>query len=182
MSQSHAEVVERPVTRQGGRFHFGGRRWLAVASVLILAVTGVVLLGRHWPFSRERVIDALQDDFHGTVTFTRFHKTFFPHPGCVAEGATLVRPGARDGSPPFASAEKFIIRAHYLDFLVRPGYVAHIELQGLQIHVPPRGSMPAARPDQNPSSTRVGEVVANNALLEVARQAGEPLRFETHSL
>jgi AsmA-like C-terminal region len=183
MSQSHADVAEEPLARQGGRAR---ARWLVIlgASVIALALIGVVVLGRHWPFSRERVIEALQDDFHGTVTFSRFHRTFFPRPGCVAEGVALIRPGAPDGSPPLASAEKFIVRAHYLDFLLRPGYVAHIELHGLQIHVPRRGSMamPAAPPDQSPSSTQVGEVLANNALLEIARQSGEPLRFEIHSL
>ena len=186
MPQSHADVAEKPLARQGGRFHVARGRWLAIlgASVLALAVIGVVVLGRHWPFSRERVIEALQDDFHGTVTFSRFHKTFFPHPGCIAEGVTLIRRDAPDGSPSLASAEKFIVRAHYLDFLLRPGYIAHIELHGLQIHVLRRGStaVPAAPPDQNPSSTRVGEVLANNALLEIARQSGEPLRFEIHSL
>jgi hypothetical protein len=147
-----------------------------------LAAIGLILLARHWPFSRQRVVEALQDDFHGTVTFSRFHKTFFPHPGCVAESVTLVRPGAPEGSPPFAAADKFIIRAHYLDLLLHPGFVSHIVLQGLQLHVPPRGSTPAVAQDQSPSSTRVGEVVANNALLEIARKAGKPLRFEIHTL
>jgi hypothetical protein len=184
MSQSHADATGQRQPWQGSRFHIGRRRWLRIVgvSILVLAVIGVVLLGRHWPFSRQRVIEALQDDFHGTVTFSRFHRTFFPHPGCVAEGAALVRPGAKDGSPPFASAAKFVIRAHYLDLLLRPGYIAHIGLDGLQIHVPPHGSTLAAPPDQKPSSTRVGEAVANNARLEIARQAGEPLRFEIHTL
>jgi hypothetical protein len=184
MSQGHPAPVEKALPRRGGRFHIGRWRWLAVIGVLAVALasTGLILLARHWPFSSQRVIEALQDDFHGTVTFSRFHKSFFPHPGCVAEGAALVRPGAAAGSPPFVSAQKFIIRAHYMDFLLRPGYVSHIELQGLQIHVPPRGSTPAAPPDQNPSSTRVGEVVANNAVLEIARKAGKPLRFEIHRL
>ena len=184
MPLGHAAAVEQPVPREYGRFPLGGGRWLAVlgVSALVSAVIGLVLLARHWPFARQRVVEAVQDDFHGTVTFSRFHKTFFPHPGCVAEGATLVRPGGPQGSPPFASVDKLIIRAHYLDLLLRPGYVAHIELQGLRIHVPPLGSMPSAPPDQNPSSTRVGEVVANNALLEIARQAGKPLRFEIHTL
>src|ERR1700736_2907935 len=184
MSQGHAAAVEQPVPRQHGRFSLGGRRLLGVigVSALVLAAIGLVLLARHWPFSRQRVVEALQGDFHGTVTFSRFHKTFFPHPGCVAEGATLVRPGGPEASPPFASAEKFIIRAHYLDLLLRPGYVAHIEGQDLQIHVPPLGSTPSAPPDQNPSTTRVGEVVAKNALLEIARKASKPLRFEIHTL
>jgi hypothetical protein len=42
--------------------------------------------------------------------------------------------------------------------------------------------MPPAPRDQNPSTTRVGQVVANNALLEIARKAGEPLRFPIHTM
>ena len=145
-------------------------------------VVGAALLARHWPFSRERVIADLQDDFHGTVRFTRFHTTVFPHPGCVAEGATLVRPGGPAGTPPFASAQKLIIRAHYLDFLLRPGYIAHIDVQGLQIHIPPRGTLAATPRDQSPSTMRVGEVVANDAVLEIARKTAKPLRYEIHAL
>jgi AsmA-like C-terminal region len=33
------------------------------------------------------VIEALQGDFHGIVTFQHFRVTIFPHPGCVAEDA-----------------------------------------------------------------------------------------------
>jgi hypothetical protein len=181
MSQSHAAIAEQPPP---ARFSNGRRRRFAIIGVLVLAVAaiGLTVLARRWPFSRQRVAEALQDDFHGTVTFTRFRSTIFPHPGCVAEGAILVRAAAPADSPPFASAQKLVIRAHYLDFLLRPGYVSHIDVEGLQIHIPPRGSMPAEQPNQSPSSTRVGEVVANNALLEVARKTAKPLRFEIHSL
>jgi hypothetical protein len=184
MSQSHAAIAENSKDQQIGRAPQRRRRWLAIIgfSLLGLLVLGLVVWARHWPFSRQRVVQALQDDFHGTVTFTRFHVTVFPHPGCIAEGGTLVRAGSAVGSPPFASVQKFIIRANYMDFLVRPGYIAHIEVQGLQVHVPPVGSMPAAQQNQNPSTTRVGEVVANNSLLEIARKAGEPLRYQIHTL
>lgn len=170
---------------QRGRFRQSRRKWLGIIGVTVvgLLVVGAVLLARHWPFSRQRVIANLQDDFHGTVTFAQFHTTVFPHPGCVAEGATLIRSGSSPaGSPPFASAQKLIIRAHYWDFLLRPGYISHIELQGLQIHVPPRGTMLATSGEQRPSTTRVGEVIANNAILEVARKTAKPLRFEIHKL
>ena len=184
MSQSHAAIVERPELPGRGRSQIGDRRWVKLTAVVVLVLSGIGLfvLVRHWPFSRQRVTDALQDDFHGTVTFSRFRSTIFPHPGCVAEGVTMVRPGAPGDSPPFASAQKLVIRAHYIDFLFRPGYIAHIALQGLQLHIPPRGSMPAAAENQNPSSTRVGEVVANNAILEIARKTAQPLRFVIHAL
>src|SRR6266853_1841491 len=180
MSQSHASIAEARPTQQGGRLPKTRRKWPVTLglSLLGLLVVGLIVLATHSPFSRERVIQALQEDFHGTVSFSNFHVTVFPHPGCVAEGGTLVRPGGPAGSAPFAWAQKLIIRAHYIDFLVRPSYVAHIEVQGLQIHIPPIGTMPPVQADKNPSSTRVGEVVANNSLLEIARKAGEPLRYQ----
>ena len=184
MSQSHTLIAEEPTTHRGARLPQRRRKWLAIIGISLvgLLVVGLVLLAGHWPFSQQRVIEALQEDFHGTVSFSGFHVTVFPHPGCVAEGATLVRAGIPAGYPPFASAQKLIIRAHYIDFLIRPGYVAHIEVQGLQIHVPPIGTMPAAPRDHSPSTTRVGEVVAHNALLQIARKSGEPLRFPIHTM
>jgi len=173
---------QRP--KQRGWFRHSRLQWLGIigVSVVGLLVVGAILLARHWPFSRQRVIADLQDDLHGTVTFAQFHITVFPHPGCVAEGATLVRSRGPAGSPPFASAQKIIVRAHYLDFLLRPGYISQIEVQGLQIHIPPRGTMLSTSRDQSPSTTRVGEVIANNAVLEVARKTAKPLRFEIHTL
>lgn len=184
MPQSQASAVAELLTQHGGRLPESRRKWLATAgfSLLVLLVIGVALLAWHWPFSRQRVVQALGEDFHGSVTFSAFHVTVFPHPGCVAEGGTLVRTGAPAGSLPFASAQKLIIRAHYIDFLTRPGYVAHIDVQGLEIHIPAIGTMPPLPPDQNPSTTRVGEVVANNSLLEIARKKGEPLRFQIHTM
>src|ERR1700676_4939861 len=107
MSQSHAAIAEQPPP---ARFNNGRRRRFAIIGVLVLALaaTGLFVLARHWPFSRQRVTEALQDDFHGTVTFTRFRSTIFPDPGCVAEGAILVRAAAPADSPPFASGQKLV--------------------------------------------------------------------------
>jgi hypothetical protein len=149
---------------------------------LALAAIGFVFLARHWPFSRELVAQSLGETFHGSVQFTNFHKTFFPHPGCIGEGGTLVHFGFPPGSPPLISAQKFIVRASYLDLLLRPGYVAHIELQGLRIQVPPLDTRVRTPHAEDSSTTRIGEVIANNALLEIAREKGDPLRFDIHAL
>src|SRR5712675_2837452 len=119
MSQSHVSIAEARAVRRGERLPSSRRKWPVILglSLLALLVVGLIVLATHWPFSRQRVIQALQEDFHGTVTFNNFHITVFPHPGCVAAGGTLVRPGGPAGSPPFASVQKFVIRAHYIDFL-----------------------------------------------------------------
>jgi hypothetical protein len=150
--------------------------------VLALAAVGFGFVARYWPFSRERVAQALEETFHGSVQFTKFHKTFFP-PGCIAEGGTLVHPSSPPGSPPLISAQKFILRAAYLDLLLRPGYVSRIDLEGLRIQVPPLDKrLKTPQHPESSSTTRIGEVVANDALLEVAREKGNPLRFAIHAL
>jgi hypothetical protein len=185
MAPSHAAVLERTDRdeRTGERWRFP--RWLIIAAVvtLALAAIGFAVLVRHWPFSRENVTQALEETFHGTVQFTNFHNTFFPHPGCIGEGGTLVHPSSPPGSPPLISVQKFILRASYLDLLLRPSYVSQIELQGFRIQVPPLDTrLKTPHHPEQPSTTRIGEVVANNALLEVGRAKGDPLRFAIHSL
>lgn len=184
MSQGPVLATEGQMRRLGGHSRRKWSRWVSILGVIGLAafLVGLLLLARHWPFSSQKVIADLQDDFHGTVTFNRFHITVFPHPGCIAEDAKLVRSGSPAGASPLASAQKIIIRAHYLDFVFRPGYIAHIQVQGLQIHIPPLGSSPAVAWGSSSSSTRVGEVIANNSVLEIARKAGTPLRYEIRKL
>ena len=184
MSQKHAAVLEPEPAPPPTRYPRHLRRWILGIGLSLLALGGIglLLLARHWPFSQEEVTQSLEEQFHGKVTFTSFRKTFFPHPGCVAEGAVLVRASKLPNTPPFATAQKFTLRAHYLDLLFRPGFIAHIDLQALHIQVPVRGSTIPMPRDETPSNTRVGEVVANNAVLEVARQSRKPLRFEIHTL
>src|SRR5579859_1513567 len=140
MAPSHAAVLERTNRdERAGERRRRFPRWLATAAMvtLALAVIGFGFLARHWPFSRENVTQSLEDTFHGRVQFANFHKTFFPHPGCIADGAALIHPSSPPGSPPLVSVQRFIVRASYLDLLLRPGYVARVSLRGLRIHVPP---------------------------------------------
>jgi hypothetical protein len=106
------------------------------AVVLIFGNLGIVL-AQHWPFSQERVTQSLQSTFPASVTFQRFHSTYFPHPGCIAEGVVFNRLGATPGTPPVVTIQRLIIRAHYLDLIFRPGYLAGIVLDGFRVHIPP---------------------------------------------
>lgn len=153
------------------------------AVVLILGGLGAVL-ARHWPFSRERVTESLQSTFPATVTFHKFHSIYFPHPGCSAEGAVFRRLGATPGLPPVATIERLTIRAHYLDLIFRPGYVARIVLDGFCVHIPPMGTpVKKSNWQESKSSTRVGEIVADGSVLQIDRSSGDgPLLFAIHTL
>jgi len=82
MSQRHAAVLEPepapPPTRSPRRL----RQWILGIGLSLLALGGIglLLLARHWPFSREEVTQSLEEQFHGKVTFSSFRKTFFRTP------------------------------------------------------------------------------------------------------
>src|SRR5437879_12874580 len=110
MPQGPASAADGQMPQGLAHSRWDRRRLVAIlAATLAVLLVGLTLLARHWPFSRQRVIADLQEDFHGTVTFSRFHITVFPHPGCVAEGATLVRSGRPPGRPRFAFAHTVAI-------------------------------------------------------------------------
>ena len=163
------------------------RRWIVPGTlVLLAALIGAVLLLHHfWPFTQQEVASSLQQTFDGTVTIEHFRSTFFPFPGCIAEGVVLQRPSRGSKVPPLATAQRLQIKARYTDLLFRPGYLALVRVDGLHIQAPVRGSTRVdtnERQQQLSSHTRIGQVIADGTLLEVARSDGAPpLRFDIHS-
>jgi hypothetical protein len=158
---------------------------LAVASMLILiAVATSLLLRRYWPFTQAQIERSLAESFSAKVAVERIHSTYFPHPGCVAEGVVLRREANDSGQVVLASAQRLTIQANYSDLVFRPGYIARITADGLQVNVSPRGTIPGASRTEAPSGqTRVGEVVTDGAVIEVTRHPGiPPLRFQIHRL
>jgi AsmA-like C-terminal region len=145
--------------------------------LLALAIF-TTLLARHWPFSKARVTQSLQSTFPATVTFTKFRATYLPHPGCVAEGLVFTRLGSTSGTPPVVTVQQLTIQAHYLDLLLRPGYLSQIVLKDLLVHIPPIGTpVEESNWQETPSTTRVGEIVADGSTIQVDRASGPPLLF-----
>jgi AsmA-like C-terminal region len=185
MSASRAAVLEPTPPGQQPKRVPRWRRWLLISAAcfVVLTAIGLTVFFLRFPFSRDRVRQALEETFHGQIAFAHFRVTYFPHPGCVAEGLTMVHPLSPDGSPPLVSVRKFIVQAHYIYLLARPGYISRVTLEGLHIQVPARGSGRPVDQTETPSKTHIGIVVADNALLEVARENGrQPLRYEIHTL
>jgi hypothetical protein len=154
-----------------------------VAFALALAIAGI-LIALHWPFSEAKVTQSLQKDFPATVTFQKFRSTFFPHPGCVGEGLAFRRLGSSPDTPPIVTIQRFRVEAHYIDLFLRPGYLARIVMNGFRVFVPPRRTplAPAAW-QESESTTRVGEIIADGASIEIARADDDsPLLFDIHTL
>lgn len=165
------------------------RRWIIAAAGLAFAllVAGGITLALKWPFTSQELAESIQEIVPGTVRIERFHSTAFPYPGCVAEGVSVHASSGDPADHTFVSAQRITIRSRYLDLIFRPGYIARVVLQGLQVHVPPPGSKTGAPGDEGTvhgaSKTRVGEMIADGAILDIGRPGGKkPLRFEIHTL
>lgn len=164
------------------------RLWMILAAALVCILAALaLLLALHWPFTEPLVTNAIGNTFSGTVTFTSFHSTQFPSPGCVAEGVVFRRFDAPPDSPPLAIAEKLTVQTGYFDLVLRPGYISRIVLTGLRLQVPAIGTtnqvMRNSAPSERSQKARIGTVVADQSVLDIARRDGNPpLRFEIHSL
>ncbi len=158
---------------------------MAIGAVVLLALAiGAFEVARHWPFSQANVTQALQEDFPATVTFQKFHSTFFPHPGCVGEGLAFRRLGSYPQTPPIVTIQRFTVEAHYVDMLFRSGYLARLILNGFRVYIPPAGTPIAPSNWHTTKSTvRVDEIIADGASIEIPRaNDNSPLFFEIHAL
>ncbi len=181
-------VREAPTSSQSR----GGRRksrrkfpWLAVGlSILVIFAVALFILVRYWPFTQQAVIEGLHDKFGGTVELKTFHRTFFPHPGCVAEDVTLRRDTDLPQSP-FLYIRKFTIQGSYADLVTVQRRVEQMRAEGVHINIPAGGVKSAF--DGGPNSgkpLKVGTLVADGAQIEFARKADgkEPLLFRVRQL
>jgi len=94
-----------------------------------------------------------------------------------------MRLGATPGKPPVVSIQRLAIRAHYLDLIFRPGYLAGIVLDGFRAHILLRGtSVQESNWQETKSSTRVGEIVADGFSIQIDRSSRAALLFAIHTL
>jgi len=158
--------------------------WGAAAVVAIVCVL-VMVVAIKSPFAQGKVMQGLEETVRAKVSFGKFRMIYFPHPGCVAENVTFTRSGSAANIPPLVTVQRLEVEAHYADLIVRPGYIALVKLNGLHVQVPPRGAnagSPTSAPSQS-SNVRVGEIVADGAVLEIGRSGdAPPLKFEIRSL
>jgi hypothetical protein len=157
---------------------------LVFAGVIVAVGIAGVTLALHWPFSEKRITRSLQESFPATVTFQKFRATYFPHPGCVGEGIVFRRLGSSLETPPIVTAQRITFEAHYIDLLFRPGYIARMVLNRFRVQVPAPGTR-REKTDwkESASATRVGEIVADGAVVEIARgDSRAALVFDIHTL
>ncbi len=174
-------------------------------AVLMLAAAGVIaarILSRRFePYVREQAIEYLKKRFASEVEL-RVLRVRLPRTSPLrllmtrgrggitrvdGEGLTIRLQGRSD-LPPIFAIQKFAFEIDLGKLFDATRVVPLVVLDGMQIHVPPRGEQPAKSaspaPDGRLPSVLIEKVVINNAALVILPRDPKklPLRFEIHRL
>ena len=173
---TNGSTVKTPSEPRPAPRRASARRLLIIAAAIagILLCLVVVFYAKYWPYSRNAVIEDLQEVSDSTVTAQSFHPTYFP-PGCVIEGIEFHH-GARRFK--IITIDKLVVEGSYVGILRR--HVPHINAVGAHVYIPAFGSDVTFH--TQPSSTVVDELVANGSFVEFESKDphAQPFRFDVH--
>jgi|SRR5579872_2295833 len=150
----------------------------AVTVGAVLALSGIIL-ATHWPFTRRATAYSLERISSSEVHISRFHTTFFPHPGYIAENVVFTR-NTGPGIPPLVRIQTVTCQASWFAVLSFTHRIQRMRLEGMHIFIPAQVP-PAVRKDPAAAiPSTVAELVSEGATLEIAsRHPGGPtLRFD----
>jgi hypothetical protein len=182
-TQSLVESVttEQPARRRNSSPRPHRKRWFFTGALLagVVLVVAVLLLALNWPFTREKVIRELAEATSSTVAIARFKKTYFPHPGCIAESVNFRR-DRNSQTIPLITIHKLTIVGSFTGLLTHR--VPLMRADGMHVVIPPLGNDGGWPHHQSDSKTVIGEFVAHGATLEFERRdSGQrPLVFAIH--
>ena len=158
---------------------------LALFGVFVLMLIGVAVMLNYWPFRYREVHPLLEQTFRSRVLVKRFHRTYFPHPGYVAEDVTFYRYGDTQ-IPPLATLDRMTVVGTWTNLIFHPHELYEIQLGGLHVQIPAPGTE-ARRLDFNggviASSNQtisIETIVADGTTLDFLGENGTPpvrLRF-----
>lgn len=120
------------------------------------------------------------------MTIKSFHKTYLPHPGCVAEGVTVRWDG--EGRPALIRIEKLTMQGSYGAVVTMQHRVDRVLAQGLYINVLPHSASAQSAQGSGKGSKKsklaIAQVIADGSVVDV--QPDEPgkeaLKFVAHQL
>lgn len=159
-------------------------RWGLLGGVALAAIL-LGALAANWPFTRQAMIERLEQASSTRVEMRGFQKTFFPYPGCIAEEVTFRPIASSNGAKaqePIITIRRMTIESTFFGLLSTPGRIRSIVADGLRIHLPAGGADLHPAVGAKDSNVIIEELLAENALLELASRqpAGKPIVFQIH--
>ena len=152
---------------------------LALFAVLVVALAGIAVMLTYWPFRYREVHPLLEHTFRSKVMVKHYHRTYFPHPGYVAEGVTFYRHGDTQ-IPPLATLDRMTVVGKWTNLIFHPHELYEIRLGGLHVRIPPSGTK-ARRLDFNEGvvassqqTIQIETIVADGTTLDFLGENGRP--------
>ena len=150
-------------------------RRIVLITVCILGcavIAGGVLVHHFWPFTESSVRSRLAESASASVRFGGFHEKYFP-PGCVVESVIFQR---NNSGPALISIQRLTVRSNLVGLL--RGRISLLRAEGMHV-ILAHSDFSGTKSSGN--QTTVGELIADDAVLEVRRNGGgQPLRFVFH--
>lgn len=162
------------------RFRSGLPRIALLAGGVLLGLVALWWIAAK-PFleslARTRMIAFLEERMASKVELGAVRLSLFPHIRVAGESFVFRHHGRTD-LPPLIQIRRFEAQVSLLGLLRSPRHVRQVRLEGLQIHVPPRGQNPREEPAPKKSRFQgdviVDETIADGTFLRILpRQAGK---------
>ena len=161
---------------------------IVIVATGALLATAVVFVSANWPYRHRKIAPMLEDVLACNVTFTGYHRLYFPRPGFVATGITMRRKSAPD-LPPLGQVDTMIVEGTWSDLAMLRQRVELVDITGLHVSVPPIGSdenrrefPPGSSTDFDGPDTMIERFVVHKSLLEIQRKKDKPLSFPIKQL
>lgn len=160
--------------------------WVHIVLVAVTALLSISVgfVSANWPYRHRKISPMLEDVLTSDVTFSGYHRIYFPKPGFVAMGVTIRRKTAPPGLRPLGHIDSMIVEGTWTDLIMLRQRVELVDITGFHIMVPAIGSkenkqsfpMGSAKEFSGPDTT-IERLVVHNSLLEIMRENGKPLDF-----
>jgi len=160
-------------TLQIPHVHVLRRTGTIAAGILLAILVAAALLAPHWPFSEGSVRQDLEQGTSATITFGKFHTTWFPHPGCVAHDVILrnTKTGEQIGT-----IQRLVIVGSYSGLIRRRKHLLSFAVD--QAHITAMHSeLPLHLTGESKKQIELDQFALHDASLDVIRNSGEKLTF-----
>jgi hypothetical protein len=158
-----------------------------VAAGALLAIAAA-FMSANWPYRHSKIKPMLEDMLASEVTFSGYHRTYWPNPGFVATGITMRRKSALN-LPPLGHIDTLVVEGRWPDLVLLRRRVQLVDVTGLHIVVPAIGSKenrqdfpPGSSKDFDGPETMVERLMMHKSLLEIMQTNGQRYSFPLKQL
>ena len=112
---------------------------LTIVGAGALLAIAVVVISANWPYRHRKIRPMLEDMLASQVTFSSYHRIYWPNPGFVATGITMRRKSALN-LPPLGHIDTLVVEGRWPDLFLLRHRLQLVDITGLHIVVPALGS------------------------------------------